>query len=417
MISAGPTPLRAATRVAAVTTLIAALIYLAATIAVDAVYESQVRTRVDEQLTARTKFEQQKPPGVTFQPAGGQTGPKRLSIRGRYTDFGPGYTWRMDAAGNVTSSDPPDAPPLPPALRHVSSLTTATLNGLTIRLLGGGSQTGWLVVGQGLDFIDQSRNALMLAEALAALPVLLLIFLAALVIGRRSAEPIERARRQLVEFTADASHELRTPLQVIEAELSLALLTDRDAWSYRETLERIGGETERLRKLVDDLLWLARFEARQEGTASGRTDLAAAAATAVERFEPVAREKRQALHLLVGDGPAPVVGGPESWFDRLLGVLLDNACRYTPHGGRIEVAVEATDGHVRLLVEDSGPGIPATERALVVERFHRGRDEPGGAGLGMSIGNAVVHATGGRLSIGDSRLGGASFVIAWPVAS
>lgn len=412
MITPGPTPLRAATRVAAATTLIAAVIYLIAAVAVDAVSESQLRTRVDQQVMNRYGFERKSPATFTYPSTG--PGSRRVSIRGQFGDFGPGYTWRIDAGGNVTGSSPADAPTLPPNLRQLSSLTTATLGGATIRLMGGPAADGWLVVGQGLGFIDQSRNALILAESLAALPVLTLIFLAALVIGRRSAEPIERARRRLVEFTADASHELRTPLQVIEAELSLALLSERDAASYRETLERIGGETERLRKLVEDLLWLARFEAQAGGSPGGRTDLAAAAATAVERFEPVAREKRQELSLVVADGPAPVIGGPQTWFDRLLGVLLDNACRYTPSGGRIEVAVEAADGHVRLLVEDSGPGIPEAERARVIERFHRASDEPGGAGLGMSIGDAVVRATGGRLSIGASRLGGASFAIAWP---
>jgi signal transduction histidine kinase len=110
------------------------------------------------------------------------------------------------------------------------------------------------------------------------------------------------------------------------------------------------------------------------------------------------------------------VAAPAEWLDRLLGVLLDNACRYAPQGGSIEVRVEGTAGRARVRVDDSGPGIPEAESRRVFDRFHRASDRPGGAGLGLAIADAVVRATGGRWELGTSPLGGASMGVAWPKA-
>jgi hypothetical protein len=95
-------------------------------------------------------------------------------------------------------------------------------------------------------------------------------------------------------------------------------------------------------------------------------------------------------------------------------VLLDNACKYVPEGGTVDVTVWADGNRVRLAVDDSGPGIPAAERSRIFDRFRRATDQPGGAGLGLAIANSVVSATGGRWTIGDSPLGGASLGVLWP---
>ena len=105
---------------------------------------------------------------------------------------------------------------------------------------------------------------------------------------------------------------------------------------------------------------------------------------------------------------------PPEWLDRLLGVLLDNACKYSPEGGAIAVSVAGQGRRVRLTVDDSGPGIPAEERGRVFDRFHRATDSPGGAGLGLAIADAIVHATAGRWSIATSPAGGASVTVTWP---
>ena len=270
-----------------------------------------------------------------------------------------------------------------------------------------------LVIGQSLSGVTSAEGNLILAESIVGPILLLAVFLGALTIGRRVAAPIEEARVRQMDFTADASHELRTPLSVIEAQTSLALAEPRDAAWYRAAFQRVQGESGRIRRLVEDLLWLARFDTTRDRAPAEHVDLAILAEMAADRFTAVAEAK--GVHLSVRTAPVPlVVHAPPEWLDRLLGVLLDNACKYVPEGGTVDVAVWADGNRVRLAVDDSGPGIPAAERSRIFDRFRRATDQPGGAGLGLAIANSVVSATGGRWTIGDSPLGGASLGVVWP---
>jgi signal transduction histidine kinase len=134
----------------------------------------------------------------------------------------------------------------------------------------------------------------------------------------------------------------------------------------------------------------------------------------VERFRAPAERKQLHLTLERETARPALVLAPPEWIDRLLGVLLDNACRYTPEGGMVRVAVESKDGQVALRVEDSGPGIPANERERIFERFRRLNEDGSGSGLGLSIASAVVHATRGRWRVGESPEKGASLAVLWP---
>jgi signal transduction histidine kinase len=400
----GPTPLAAAARVAAFTTLIAFGLYAAATAAILFIFTGLAIAAVDNQLQDRLHV---RPPMQRGEPLD-----RGLSREGTY---GPLYQWIIDPSGNVAVASP-NAPELPASYRYVAGPATVTLGAESVRLVGGPTRGGYLVVGESLEFLAEGQRGLLSAAATALLPFLGLVFLAALTIGRRSAQPIENARRQLLAFTADASHELRTPLQVIEAETSVALRRRRDAPYYRATIERITAESARLRHLVDDLLWLARFDNQSIKIGGEPTDLALAADTAVQRFQSVATARGQTLRLTGTGERAPLVRLPEALADRLLGVLLDNACRYAPDGGTIEVSVGASDSAVQLRVDDSGPGIPLESRPAILGRFHRLAGDGSGSGLGLAIADAIVGATRGRWEIGDSQLGGASFAITWPVA-
>ena len=103
--------------------------------------------------------------------------------------------------------------------------------------------------------------------------------------------------------------------------------------------------------------------------------------------------------------------------DRLVTVLVDNACKYAGTGGSVEVWTGTSGGRVTLTVDDSGPGIPLEHRDLVFDRFHRAERGPGGTGLGLAIADAVVHASDGAWSVSTSPLGGARFEVTWRQAA
>jgi signal transduction histidine kinase len=307
-----------------------------------------------------------------------------------------------------------NSPKLPLRDERVGDLRGAHLAGRGVRLEGRRGALGFFVVGMSTAQIGSVLATLLVIQGVLAPLALLGLFVAATLIGRRAAAPIEQARLRQLEFTADASHELRTPLSVIEAEVSLALGAPRSVREYRGTLERIASESQRLRRIVQDLLWLARLDALPDGPAHQPIDVATVAESCVERFRGVATGRGISLSVTSHPGPAPLVVAPGEWLDQLVAVLLDNACRHANEGGRVEVHVDATDEEVELRVDDDGLGFDALGRELVLQRFHRASQVPGGAGLGLAIAQAVVRATGGRILLDDAELGGARVVVTWP---
>ena len=332
--------------------------------------------------------------------------------------FGPPVLmWRISPDGSITSLNTSNID-LPAAYRHVTGPATVTVGGADVRIQGAARGIDYVVVGLTMEDVSQTESTLIVAEFGIGCALLIVVFLGALAIGRRVALPIERSRRRQLEFTADASHELRTPLSVIEAQTSLALARARDPKWDSNAFGRIDSELRRTRRLVDDMLWLARFDSTGSQPNAEPVDLAVLAAQTADRFGAVAEARHQSLTVKADAGAdgaegAIVVASPE-WLDRLLGVLLDNAGKYSPEGGAISVSVAAEGRRVRVTVDDSGPGIPPEERARVFDRFHRATEAPGGAGLGLAIADAIVRATGGRWSIGSSPAGGASVSVSWP---
>jgi signal transduction histidine kinase len=296
---------------------------------------------------------------------------------------------------------------------------TAVVAGTELRLAGTTIGDDRVVVAQSMEQVSDAQRTIVLGE-LAIAPFLLgTVFLGAVAIGRRVAAPVEAAHRRQVEFTADASHELRTPLSVIEAHTSLALAQDRDAAWYRGAFQRVDRESKRMRRLLEDMLWLARFDAAQATPSAEPVDLGVLASQAADRFGAVAETRHLDLRVRIAPAPVVVAAAPEL-LDRLLGVLLDNACKYAPEGGIVEILVGLEGGRAVVTVDDSGPGIPEEEREQIFDRFHRASATPSdaqGAGLGLAIADAIVKATGGRWSIGSSPQGGARFSVGWARAS
>jgi signal transduction histidine kinase len=324
----------------------------------------------------------------------------------------PVYLWHVTRNGPVAEPGQ-GAPPLP---RHLhlagGQAVTVELPAGQFRLYAGRAD-GPLIAGQDLAPQNHLLAVLRDGEALAAPVLLLAMFAGALTIGLRALSPVERSRRRQLEFTADASHELRTPLSVISAETSIALSADRDAESYRGTLTRIEGESRRLQKIVEDILWLARFDSAPPQPVREPLDLWTIAADCARRFAILAESRQQAIVAPAEMTEPAWISAPPEWIDRLAGVLADNACRFAGPGGTVRFSVMPRGSRVCLIVEDSGPGISAEVRDRLFDRFHRSTEQGGSAGLGLAIADSIASSTGGQWRVGTSDLGGALFEVSW----
>ena len=328
-------------------------------------------------------------------------------------DDAPVFLWKVGANGRAVALTPGAPLMSAAAWSPADQSNEARLGAANFRLLSRHVNGAWFVVGQSLAQSDHVESDLIALEVVAG-PVLLLgVFLGTLLIGIKAATPVELARRRQLEFTADASHELRTPLSVIEAEVSLALSSPRTVADYRDTLGRVSRETLRLRDIVDDLLWLSRFDSEPPPPGDEPVDVGAIALACADRFDAIAAGRGITLSVQQLVEGQPWVNAPPEWIDRLAGVLVDNACRYAGDNGAVHITVRAQGNRVSLAVEDSGPGIAPEERASLFDRFHRATDEGNGAGLGLAIGDAVVRATGGEWRVGEGALGGALMEVRW----
>ncbi len=405
MTAQRPQLVRAASvRVALVAAGLVAAVYLLIAVAVVVIVTRNLTSQIDEHLAGSLAEAVSHP----FPTEGGVGEPEADPGR----RFGPVLLfWTVRADGTVIASQS-DAQ-LPADDAHVTGPATITIGGEEIRIRGADvAGGGHVVVGQTLQSVSEAASTLIRAELIIGPILLIAVFAGAVAIGRRVGAPIEEARQRQLEFTADASHELRTPLSVIEAQTSLALSQDRDETWYRSAFARVDAESKRMRRLVDDLLWLARFDATRGQPNAEPVDLGVLAEQTADRFRIVA-ESRQIGLAVQADGDSHVISAPPEWLDRLLGVLLDNACRYSRPGGSVTVAVSDARGRIRVTVDDSGPGIAAEDRARIFDRFHRATQTPGGAGLGLAIADAIVKATNGRWAVGTSPAGGASMSVSW----
>jgi signal transduction histidine kinase len=404
-----------AVKVAAVASAAIAGVYIIGVIVLNLVVARHMTDQNDVRLAGRITAAQHEPAALN------QRVPRSRSASGPGVgdidaDTSPVFLWSADAQGRITGHSPgapalssaalPSALLTPPRDGFAVTASLASVGPFRLKVERVGS--GWLVAGQSLAGDAHAQRLLLYGEILAGPFLLLAMFFGLLMVGLRAQAPVEQSRRRQLEFTADASHELRTPLSVIRAEADVALSTPREAIEYRDALMRIQGESQRLRQLVDDMLWLARFDSRPPPPSDEPVDLATLAQACADRFRAVG----PAVSAETPDG-AVLISAPPEWIDRLAGVLVDNACRHAGPDGRVRIQVRAQGSRVSLTVEDSGPGIDEADRPRLFDRFHRATEHGSGAGLGLAIGDSIVRSTGGRWHIGDSPLGGALMSVSW----
>ncbi|HVL55602.1 MAG TPA: ATP-binding protein [Burkholderiaceae bacterium] len=221
-------------------------------------------------------------------------------------------------------------------------------------------------------------------------------------------------------FIAEAAHELRSPLTALRLQLqSLERAPDEAARAL--AVQRLRAGIERATRLVEQLLVLARQEApalHQEPLQP--LALAEIARATIAEVAPSADERGVDVGINLPEHAPPLpalVGDPEA-LRVLLRNLLDNAVKYTPPHGRVDLGIESDPRQVRLIVDDSGPGIPESERQRVFDRFHRGRGATGsGSGLGLAIVRAIAQRHGGDVRLLPSPLGGLRAVLELPAGA
>ncbi len=308
-------------------------------------------------------------------------------------------------------------------------------------LSGDGRVAGWLQVTQALDILTSARQDI--RDQLSFIIPLLLLFVGAggYFLAYRAVRPIDRITRaaEMISggdlskriafqgpmdevgrlaatfdsmldrlqstfdrerrFSADAAHELRTPLSVLKGRLEVTLQSDRSSEEYRAALQGLRSEVERLISVSNDLLMLSRLEQREMEIDSSPINLTDVIESVVDQYRPLAANKQldMTVHL-----PRNIeMEGNSDHLLRLFLNLLDNAVKYTQVGGRISLEGSVNSGGVRIELFNSTEDLTAREAEHLFERFYRADPSrsrhSGGAGLGLSLAQEIVHAHGGEI--------------------
>ena len=223
---------------------------------------------------------------------------------------------------------------------------------------------------------------------------------------------LESAVAVLSRFAADASHELRTPVAVIRTSAELALRRERSPEAYRDSLQEISTESERMTQLVEDLLYLARRDARGAGMPMGPLDLREVLNDAAHELRGLAEARDIRIRVRVGTEGAPIAGNAPA-LRRLFLALLDNALRYSAAGTEVNVSVVRSDGQIVAVVEDHGMGIAAEDVPHIFRRFYRANKSrsDGGHGLGLSLAQSVALAHAAVIEVSSEPGRGSAFQV------
>jgi heavy metal sensor kinase len=223
---------------------------------------------------------------------------------------------------------------------------------------------------------------------------------------------VEQQRR----LVADASHELRTPLAAMRSELDVSLRADELSPDARDVLVSVREEVDRLSRTVDDLLTLAGADEGGLTLATEPVDLQNVALQVSDAIRPIAAARNVAVAV---NGQSTIVMGDPERLRQALGNLVENAVKFSPDGGHVELSTAMNGQNARMTVADEGPGIAPEHRERVFERFFRADSSrtrsAGGTGLGLAIAREIVAAHGGRVWVEPREPSGSVFSVELPL--
>jgi signal transduction histidine kinase len=332
--------------------------------------------------------------------------------------------------GRVALAGLPDAPAVTASAASGRDLRTVLAGGTSVRLLtvpihpsdegasGLTAPIGYIQGGFVLTLHDAQSRSLIDAIVLVAGIGLLGAAIVTLLVTGDALGPIRRSFDAQRRFVADASHELRTPAALIRANAEVLEREGLVADDGRPLAGDIVAESDRLARLVGDLLQLASSDATGLVLERKPVDLAPVAADTVRQVAALAAERGVLVRSEDPSGGPSLVSGDRDRLVQLLVILLDNAIDHAPDGTTVTVAIERAGPRIELSVADQGPGIPPSERARIFEPFTRlpgvRRERAGGTGLGLAIARRIASAHDGTIRVDDAPGGGARFVVALP---
>lgn len=255
------------------------------------------------------------------------------------------------------------------------------------------------------------RNLILILCAIGLLTLCAFLGIS-LFLFRKALQPVEKAWAQQNRFVADAGHELKTPLTVILANLGVLLAHPDDTIrEQRQWVDNSRVEAERMRGLLEDMLFLARSDARPAPVETERLNFSDLCLSGLLSFEAVAFE--QGIRVRADIQPELYLQGVESQLQQLVAILLDNAVKYAGKGGWVRVGLSGQEGRLQLEVSNSGDPIPEKDLPHIFDRFYRVDEartsDSGSCGLGLSIAQRIAQNHGGRITAESSELTGTVF--------
>ncbi|HZA38395.1 MAG TPA: heavy metal sensor histidine kinase [Candidatus Baltobacteraceae bacterium] len=223
---------------------------------------------------------------------------------------------------------------------------------------------------------------------------------------------LEDSFNRLSQFSADLAHELRTPVANIMGEGQVALTRERTPDEYREAIESTIAECERLSGIVDNLLFVARVDAARESIERKLFDARAAVEKIATFYRTLAEDRNVAIHC---NGDGEIYADPVL-FQRAVSNLVENALRFTPRGGTIQISIAVKPTHSEVTVSDNGCGITPEHLPRVFDRFYRADSSRGsdGAGLGLALVKSIVELHGGSARIKSDVGRGTTVTLSFP---
>ena len=296
---------------------------------------------------------------------------------------------------------------------------SGTLSALSLRYIINTSPNDEIALG----FIDNSYetefiNQQILQFTLIGAASLLAFFLISLYLSRFATQPIEKAWKQQQQFIADASHELKTPITVILANTSILMAKSNvDETTNHKWISYIDLEAKRMKKLVEDLLFLARIDSTDHKLTHSSIALSDIIYENTLPFEALIFESGNTLTADIE--PSLYIQGDSGQIKQLVSILLDNACKYASNKSSITVTLSQRNHQAILTVNNKGLPIPEDEVTHIFDRFYRidkarGRDN-NSYGLGLSIAHEIVRAHKGHINVNSTEQDGTTFTVTLPI--